>query len=398
MNKHHYMRYQRFIASRALRSIPLGTYTESHHITPRSMGGPDTAENKIILTGREHFIAHWMLFLAFKNPSMAHAYMMLHHVGGDAKRFLRKHKPRESRAYHAAKVIVAQQMGARATGMTVARNIATGELEHVTIERLSSDPNLIHHTKGRVAVRNKLTGETSMVTDDVYQMNPNLEHVSTGMNLGEENPIFQGWWITPAGEYPSKRAACSAMNLSQTAIDNRCKNNNQKPLALHALNICTDLTKEEKLKMVGRCWADFGWGFQMKDGPKMKHIPAPPKPVPGSPIKGKRAMLDPSTGIRKMYTEEEVAANPTLVHINKGRVRESGGTYITPKGRFRTKQEAMAAHGFNSNTALDNRCKTLNNKVVTAHSLQCNKDMTKEEKEAAVGKTWNEIGWGFESK
>lgn len=39
----------------------LDCYTEKHHIIPRSMGGKDTKENLVVLTAREHYIAHLLL-------------------------------------------------------------------------------------------------------------------------------------------------------------------------------------------------------------------------------------------------------------------------------------------------------------------------------------------------
>ena len=36
-------------------------YSEKHHIVPKSMGGDNTKENIIRLTGREHYICHWLL-------------------------------------------------------------------------------------------------------------------------------------------------------------------------------------------------------------------------------------------------------------------------------------------------------------------------------------------------
>ena len=39
----------------------LDTYTERHHILPKSLGGTDDAENLVDLTAREHFICHWLL-------------------------------------------------------------------------------------------------------------------------------------------------------------------------------------------------------------------------------------------------------------------------------------------------------------------------------------------------
>jgi hypothetical protein len=37
------------------------SYTESHHIVPRSLGGTDDQTNITKLTAREHFICHWLL-------------------------------------------------------------------------------------------------------------------------------------------------------------------------------------------------------------------------------------------------------------------------------------------------------------------------------------------------
>lgn len=36
-------------------------YTEKHHIIPRCIGGNDLPSNVVVLTAREHYIAHWLL-------------------------------------------------------------------------------------------------------------------------------------------------------------------------------------------------------------------------------------------------------------------------------------------------------------------------------------------------
>jgi hypothetical protein len=56
-----------------------GTYTEAHHILPKSMfpkfkDGRKHKWNIIKLSARQHFIAHWMLWKAFRNQSMTHAF------------------------------------------------------------------------------------------------------------------------------------------------------------------------------------------------------------------------------------------------------------------------------------------------------------------------------------
>jgi hypothetical protein len=42
------------------RKIPQ-TYYEKHHIIPKSLGGSDESDNLVVLTSREHYIAHWLL-------------------------------------------------------------------------------------------------------------------------------------------------------------------------------------------------------------------------------------------------------------------------------------------------------------------------------------------------
>lgn len=38
-----------------------GTYYESHHIIPHSLGGSDDNKNLVLLTAREHYLCHWLL-------------------------------------------------------------------------------------------------------------------------------------------------------------------------------------------------------------------------------------------------------------------------------------------------------------------------------------------------
>jgi len=57
------------------RSRNTGVYYESHHIIPKSEGGSNIVENLILLTAREHFLAHWLLYRANPAiPSRAHAF------------------------------------------------------------------------------------------------------------------------------------------------------------------------------------------------------------------------------------------------------------------------------------------------------------------------------------
>lgn len=43
------------------------TYYENHHIIPKCKKGTDIKHNRVLLTSREHFIAHWLLTKIYKN-------------------------------------------------------------------------------------------------------------------------------------------------------------------------------------------------------------------------------------------------------------------------------------------------------------------------------------------
>lgn len=56
----HQAHYDLLIKKAITRKIPDG-YVEKHHIIPKCLGGSNDKSNIVVLTGREHFIAHMLL-------------------------------------------------------------------------------------------------------------------------------------------------------------------------------------------------------------------------------------------------------------------------------------------------------------------------------------------------
>lgn len=54
-------------AKNSIRSKSDNTYYESHHIIPTALGGDDKQSNKVLLTAREHYIAHHLLFKHYQS-------------------------------------------------------------------------------------------------------------------------------------------------------------------------------------------------------------------------------------------------------------------------------------------------------------------------------------------
>jgi hypothetical protein len=64
-SQHYFNRYLKFI--NYCQNSRKTKFIEKHHIIPKSMGGSNDNNNLIELTAREHFIAHLLLWRAFRN-------------------------------------------------------------------------------------------------------------------------------------------------------------------------------------------------------------------------------------------------------------------------------------------------------------------------------------------
>jgi len=84
-----------------------GSYFERHHITPLSMGGDKSyaigSDNIVLLTAREHYIAHRLLWLIYRTRETGFAFhkMVFSTSPLQERRF-------DSRAYEAAKLALSQ--------------------------------------------------------------------------------------------------------------------------------------------------------------------------------------------------------------------------------------------------------------------------------------------------
>lgn len=84
------MNYQRIhdqIIVRARARVRPAEYCEHHHVVPKSMGGTDSKSNIALLTAREHYLIHWLLFKIHRNREMAFAWFYMCGKGVVGKRY-----------------------------------------------------------------------------------------------------------------------------------------------------------------------------------------------------------------------------------------------------------------------------------------------------------------------
>lgn len=59
---------------------------ERHHVKPKCLGGSASKRNIVQLTGREHFICHWLLYRIYKHEKLACAFAMMARSSGNQER------------------------------------------------------------------------------------------------------------------------------------------------------------------------------------------------------------------------------------------------------------------------------------------------------------------------
>jgi hypothetical protein len=96
MNK--YTLWYNAITERA-RTRNIDSYTERHHIQPRSLGGTDDKTNLVDLTAREHFICHWLLTKMHTGEAKAKMVYALNGMKRNSKFTQRYETPITSRVY-----------------------------------------------------------------------------------------------------------------------------------------------------------------------------------------------------------------------------------------------------------------------------------------------------------
>ena len=202
--------YIRIIDNAKVRSI--STYTEKHHIIPRSLGGSDSKENLVALTAREHFICHLLLTKMTLGISKRKMLSSVFYLTGKGKAD-RNNRIKSSRLYENLRIQLSKFVSEQKRGCTQPPRSDTAR------QRYSES------------------------------------------KTGKNNPNYKGNYITPWGSYESSRLAAKACssNISSVAILNFCKLKNEIPISY--LSVCRSKGFLNSTH-IGLTPKQFGFGFE----------------------------------------------------------------------------------------------------------------------------------------
>lgn len=207
-----YTRWYHQIIDRARDRENVGSgYCETHHIVPRSLGGPDNKRNLVVLSAREHFIVHWLLTKMVSNTK--HKYQMWNAFSC----MLYRARPGQirykvsSRVFESIKRAGSKIKSERFTGSNNPMFGRRGELSpHFGKEW--SDEHRVNASKSHKGVIRSLESrqKQSVATKGREQ---SIEHIEKRKLFGEKNPRF-GYKMTPE-EIAHRTATLKANKLAK---------------------------------------------------------------------------------------------------------------------------------------------------------------------------------------
>jgi hypothetical protein len=154
-----------------------GSYFERHHITPISLGGDRSyaigSNNIVLLTAREHYIAHRLLWLIHGTREMGFAFHKM--VFSDSPLQERRF---DSRAYEAAKLALSQCQRGENNPMWGKKTWKEGMIHPSKGKKFPSRPHLIgiNNPASSVETRNKISKALKGKTRDKIKGAKNNNH------------------------------------------------------------------------------------------------------------------------------------------------------------------------------------------------------------------------------
>jgi hypothetical protein len=161
------------------------TYYETHHIQPESLGGSNDKSNLVLLTAREHYIAHFLLYKHYKSINdknkmfkMVIAWnRMRTHPNG--KRYI-------SKTFELAKKAYVKEFS-----KFIKNKISVKDKDGNTFQVDKNDPRylsgeLVGVNKGKVIVKDKDGNKFRVDKDDPRYLSGELVGHSKGYTFSEE--------------------------------------------------------------------------------------------------------------------------------------------------------------------------------------------------------------------
>ncbi len=185
------------LCERAKCRYGLTDYTEKHHIIPRSLGGNDRSENLVLLTYREHKLAHRLLTKIYpdKHELITCYRMMSGNITDSGRKILQEHMKKNNPSY---KGVWNKGKSIRLRKTEVSKE----ERESLSIRMKANNPNADGSMRRRITKVESVDKKTSYIFSSLknaeYEMRKItggvINHQSVSAHIKKATPYKGYYW------------------------------------------------------------------------------------------------------------------------------------------------------------------------------------------------------------
>lgn len=247
-NPHYLNRYIKFIESFSFQHS-IKSVTEEHHICPKSkdlfpeyISFKNFPWNKINLTKRQHFIAHYLLSNAYRGKQIYAFWAMVNKQSPSGDR-VRDYKV-TSRTYETAKNNFISVASNRSLDKVNCWD-SSGNRKIVSKEEYKNNPELVSNMKGRTSIKNIHTKEFKVIFKSDYDKNYD--------KLIWVSKLCKGLYHTPIGSFNNSHQVNAKMCIE-----------NDKVITRNAVSgsMANKKTKWLTVDMIGKTYKEVGFSFE----------------------------------------------------------------------------------------------------------------------------------------
>lgn len=215
-------------------------YYESHHIIPKSFGGSDDSTNLVLLTGREHYLCHYLLtkFTQYDELNkMIYAFNFMN---------INQNHKINSKLYEANRIKHSKLVSEKHKGKLVS-DVTKKKIGLASKGRYVSDDNKFNRSINMIGDKNHFYGK----------------HHSDESKYKLKVAKSIGIYYTPWGDFISRNDAVTDI-VSDVSVRNWCKVYPDKTITNNSITK-SDYLKSLKPTPLGKTFRDIGFYYEEKN-------------------------------------------------------------------------------------------------------------------------------------
>jgi hypothetical protein len=238
--------YNQLITKAQLRN----TGQDNHHIIPKSLGGSNDSSNLVLLTHKEHYVAHHLLMKFNRCKETCYAFRLMTQM---------RTQRITARVFENLKRDFAEQVSKTHKGKTVSAETRK-KLSECNMGKTYSDETRALWSRQR---KGKQMGKDNHMYGRTHT--PEAIASMVEKRSGANHFAVQGYYITPWGKFLTAKDANEVYGgINHTSLRRWCRANNHKKIRKQSYHASPYLSQLDE-SIIGKTFNDIGFGYEDLD-------------------------------------------------------------------------------------------------------------------------------------